>query len=104
MTPEEIIKTAAMRRRRAIWLLLFGLPVAFTGFILAIVYETTLGREQSGLFLLGGMAAAFLLFGAALHIYRCPACNKVPGRWTTTSHYRVWFSSDTCEQCGTTLR
>jgi hypothetical protein len=104
MTPEEIIKTAAIRRRRAIWLILFGLPVALTGFILAVVYETTLGQEQSGLFLLGGMVSAFLLFGAALHIYRCPACDKVPGRWTTSSHYRVWFSSTECERCGTSLR
>jgi len=104
MTPEGIIKTAAKRRRRAIWLILFGLPVAFTGFILAVVYETTMGQEKSGLFLLGGMVCAFLLFAAALHIYRCPACNKVPGRWTTTRHYRVWFSSAECEQCGTLLR
>ena len=104
MTPEEIIKTAAKRRKRAIWLILFGLPVAFTGFILAVAYETTMGREQSSLFLLGGMVCAFLLFGAALHIYRCPVCQKVPGRWTTTSHYRVWFSSAECEQCGSPLR
>ncbi len=104
LTPTQIIHEAAKRRRRATWLILLGLPVALGGFFLAAALDTTIGRGAAGYVMLGGMVAAFILFGVALHIYRCPACNKVPGRWTTTSHYRVWFSSTECEQCGAVLR
>jgi len=104
LTPQKIVQVAAKRRRRATRLILLGLPVAVGGFILAAALDTTIGQERAGLVMLGGMICAFLLFGVAFTIYRCPACNKVPGRWTTTSHYRVWFSSAECEQCGALLR
>lgn len=104
MQPEEIIKEAARRRRQATKLILSSLPVAIGGFILAVILDPTIGQENAGLVMLGGMIAALLLVGRALHIYRCPSCNKVPGRWTTSSHYRVWFTSERCEQCGVALR
>ncbi|MEQ9519557.1 MAG: hypothetical protein RLN89_08970 [Parvibaculum sp.] len=104
LRPDEIIREATRRRKRATKLILLAVPIAIGGFFLGVILDPMMGRENAGLVMAGGMVATFLLLGRALHIYRCPSCGKVPGRWTTSSHYRVWFTSERCEQCDAVLR
>lgn len=100
MTPEKIIEEFGRRRRKATLIILLSLPFAIGGFITAAILDPSIGRENAGLVMLGGMVAAFIAIAAGLNIARCPACEKIPSKRITSNHWRVWLFTSRCPKCG----
>ena len=103
MTPEKIIHEFSKRRRKATLVILLGFPLAIGGFIAAAILDPSIGRENAGLVMLGGMIAAFFAIGTGLNIARCPACGKIPSERVTSRHWRVWLFTAHCPKCGAEL-
>ncbi len=104
LSPKEILDLAAKRRRRAGWVFLLGLPLAFGGFILAAALDPVIGQERAGLVMLGGLVGAFVLFFIGVNLYRCPSCGRIPGEWTSPQRFRLWFATSVCPHCEAQLR
>ena len=100
MRPEKTIQEFGRRRRKATLVILLSLPSAIGGFITAAILDPSIGRENAGLVMLGGMVAAFIAIGMGLNIARCPACEKIPSERVTSNHWRVWLFTSRCPKCG----
>jgi len=104
MHEKEVMLEYARRRRRVHWFALLALPTAMAGFVLAVVFESDLGQEQSALFMLGGMVLAFVLFALALHTARCPSCHRAQVYKIAGGHWRMNTSDGKCRHCDIQLR
>jgi hypothetical protein len=101
---KAVLQEYAQRRKRTLILTILALPCAIIGFIMAVIFESPLGREQSALFIVGGMVFAFILLGFALRTARCPSCDRMQVHKIAGGHWRLFTDSGTCRHCNIKLR
>ncbi|MBG52210.1 MAG: hypothetical protein CML99_07300 [Rhodobiaceae bacterium] len=103
LSPNDIIREYATRKRRARWLILLGPLIAFGAFFLGVGFAEEAGEKAAGLIIFGGMVVAFSFFGLGIHTARCPVCNKTQIRRVVAGRWRIELSTQHCLKCGVPL-